>query len=425
MRFYIYTLGCKVNTYESEIMKEALLRSGFEESFENKNVDICIINSCTVTNTADHKTLKTIRQAIHYNEKAIIVVVGCLTQVNAHLLDDIEGISIILGNRYKSKIDEYIREFQKNRKKIIQIENLDKAEFECMKLDNFDKTRAFLKIQDGCNNFCSYCVIPYTRGNVRSKKREDILKEVQDLVKEGHHEIVLTGIHTGNYGAEFENYHFSDLLKELVCIKGLKRLRISSIEITELDEEFLKVLKESPILVDHMHIPLQSGSDTILKNMNRKYDTAYFMEKIDQIRAIRPNISITTDVIVGFPKESEKEFLETISTIEKIQFTKLHVFPYSKRIGTKASLMDGQIDEKIKHERVKRLLALSKKLEIAYMEKFIGKEVDFLKEVHKENAVIGHSGNYLLIKININLKEWKDKKTVMIKKVEYPYVIGE
>ncbi len=425
MRFYIYTLGCKVNSYESEIMKEALLRNGFEESLQNKDVDICIINSCTVTNTADHKTLKMIRQAIHYNPNAIIVVVGCLTQVNVHLLDSIEEISIILGNRYKSKIDTYIQEFQKNHKKIVHIESLDKVEFECMKLNNFDKTRAFLKIQDGCNNFCSYCIIPYTRGNVRSKKREDILEEVKGLIQEGHHEIVLTGIHTGNYGAEFENYHFSDLLKELVGIEGLERLRISSIEITELNDAFLSVLKESPVLVDHMHIPLQSGSDEVLKNMNRKYDTKYFIEKIEQIRKIRPNISISTDVIVGFPNEGEKEFLETISTIEKIGFTKLHVFPYSKRMGTKASLMEGQVDEKIKHERVKILLDLSKKLEIAYMEQFIGKKVDFLEEVRKENTIIGHSGNYLLIKINKDLKEWKDQKMVMIKKVEYPYVIGE
>ena len=331
----------------------------------------------------------------------------------------------ILGNRYKSKIDTYIQEFQKNHKKIVHIEPLDKVEFECMKLNNFDKTRAFLKIQDGCNNFCSYCIIPYTRGNVRSKKREDILEEVKGLIQEGHHEIVLTGIHTGNYGAEFENYHFSDLLKELVGIEGLERLRISSIEITELNDSFLSVLKESPVLVDHMHIPLQSGSDEVLKNMNRKYDTKYFIEKIEQIRKIRPNISISTDVIVGFPNEGEKEFLETISTIEKIGFTKLHVFPYSKRMGTKASLMEGQVDEKIKHERVKILLDLSKKLEIAYMEQFIGKKVDFLEEVRKENTIIGHSGNYLLIKINKDLKEWKDQKMVMIKKVEYPYVIGE
>ncbi len=205
----------------------------------------------------------------------------------------------------------------------------------------------------------------------------------------------------------------------------MERLRISSIEITELNDAFLSVLKESPVLVDHMHIPLQSGSDEVLKNMNRKYDTKYFIEKIEQIRKIRPNISISTDVIVGFPNEGEKEFLETISTIEKIGFTKLHVFPYSKRMGTKASLMEGQVDEKIKHERVKILLDLSKKLEIAYMEQFIGKKVDFLEEVRKENTIIGHSGNYLLIKINKDLKEWKDQKMVMIKKVEYPYVIGE
>ena len=239
--------------------------------------------------------------------------------------------------------------------------------FEPMMLNNFNKTRAFVKIQDGCNNFCSYCIIPYTRGNVRSKDKQRVLKEIQLLVDEGHKEVVLTGIHTGNYGAEFADYKFADLLKDIVKIDKLERLRISSIEITEINDDVMEVIKENNILVDHMHIPLQSGSDAVLKRMNRKYDKEYFINKIKKLRKIRPNISITTDVIVGFPGETKEEFEETIETIKKIEFTKLHVFPYSKREGTKAAIMDGQVDENIKKKRVKILLQLSKELEYNYM----------------------------------------------------------
>lgn len=423
MKFKIYTLGCKVNTYESNVMKDILINKGYLEVPFNEPADIVIINTCTVTNTADSKSLKVIRQAKRNNPYAIIIACGCLIQNKKKLLDS-GDIDIIIGNINKSKIDKYIDEYLNNKNKIIDIKDIMNTKFEHMILNNFNRTRAFVKIQDGCNNFCSYCIIPYTRGNVRSKDKENVLEEIIQLVNQGHKEIVLTGIHTGHYGEEFSNYHFSDLLKDIVKIEGLERLRISSIEITEINEEVMKVIKNNKILVDHMHIPLQSGSNETLKRMNRKYDKKYFIEKIESLRNIRPDISITTDVIVGMPSETDEEFQETIETIKKIKFSKIHVFPYSKRNGTKAASMDNQIDEKIKKQRVNILLELSKKLEIEYMNKFMNKEVTFIPEMVKGNFIIGHTGNFLNIKcLGTNDKLNKDIK-VKIEKIEYPYCIG-
>ena len=424
MKFYIYTLGCKVNSYESRIMTEDLINAGYvEEKDNNIPADIYIINTCSVTNTADSKSLKLIRQAIKKNKDAIIVVCGCLAQAKPETVN-IEGVGIVIGNKNKSKVSEYINEYVKNKNKKTDIYDLSNVEFETMKLNNFDKTRAFIKIQDGCNNFCAYCIIPYTRGSVRSKPREDILNEIDHLTLNGHKEIVLTGIHTGNYGSEFDNYDFADLLNEIVKIKKLSRIRISSIEITELNDRVLEIIKNNNVLVDHLHIPLQSGSDEILKLMNRKYDTKYFIEKINKIRKIRPDISITTDVIVGFPNETDKNFNETIETIKKVDFSKLHVFPYSKREGTKAATMEGQIKEEVKKQRVMELLKLSKELENKYMNKFIGKTLTFIPEVYKDGYLIGHTGNYLLIKLKGCEELLHKEVSVKLMENQYPYIIS-
>ena len=424
MKFQIYTLGCKVNTYESNVMRDALLNKGYFEVGLKEKADITIINTCTVTNTADSKSMKVIRQAIRRNENAIIVVCGCLVQNKKEEVSKIDGVDIVIGNINKSKIVDYIEKYIEEKKQEVDVRNIMDTNFEPMMLNNFNKTRAFVKIQDGCNNFCSYCIIPYTRGNVRSKDKQSVLKEIQLLVDEGHKEVVLTGIHTGNYGAEFADYKFADLLKDIVKIDKLERLRISSIEITEINDDVMEVIKENNILVDHMHIPLQSGSDAVLKRMNRKYDKEYFINKIKKLRKIRPNISITTDVIVGFPGETKGEFEETIETIKKIEFTKLHVFPYSKREGTKAAVMDGQVDENIKKKRVKILLQLSKELEYNYMEKFIGKKVIFIPEMAKEDYIIGHTGNFLNVKYNGNKNDLNKDIEVKINNIEYPYCIG-
>lgn len=423
MRFYIYTLGCKVNTYESNVIKDKLINNGYIESDE-KGADIYIINTCTVTNTSDNKSLKVIRRVLKNNPSAIVVAVGCMTQVNYELLKDL-NVSIVLGNSGKSKIVDYIEEYKKDRKPIIKVDNIMDKPFEDMCLNNFNKTRAFVKIEDGCENYCSYCIIPFARGKVRSKEPNIVIKEIKNLVECGHKEIVLTGIHTGHYGGDLKNYSFSKLLKDIEKIDGLKRLRISSIEITELDDEFMEVLNNSKILVDHMHIPIQSGSNEILKLMNRKYNKQYFMEKIEKIRSIRPNISITTDIIVGFPGETEDMFKETIETVKTIKFSKIHVFPFSLRRGTKAEELPDHIDETIKKKRVKELMNLSKELEIEYFNKFVGEEIEFLPEMYKEGYIVGHTGNYLSIKCKGTIKDLNILKKVKVVSVEYPYCIGE
>lgn len=420
MKVNIYTLGCKVNFYESNLMKEKLIDAGYTYT-DMDDSDIVIINTCSVTNTADNKSLKAARHAAGLGKN--VIVVGCSSQNKEEAYEKIDGVNVILGNKGKSDIVSYIQKYFDKNERIIGVSDIQKVPFEEMKVNNFDKTRAFVKIQDGCNNYCSYCIIPYLRGDVRSKKSDDVINEVKSLIESGHKEIVLTGIHTGHYGSDI-NESFAGLLKKLVKIDGLLRLRISSVEITELNDEFLDVLKNSQVLVDHIHIPLQSGSNTVLKRMNRKYDKDYFINKIDTIRSIRPDISITTDLIVGFPGETEDEFNETIDTLNKIKFSKIHVFPYSRRKGTPADLMDNQIDEKVKKERVSKVINLSKELEQDYFSKFIGKELVFIPEVYKNGYLIGHTGNYILVRALGDEKLLKQDINVKLEKLEYPYVLG-
>lgn len=420
MKVNIYTLGCKVNFYESNLMKEKLIDAGYTYT-DMDDSDIVIINTCSVTNTADNKSLKAARHAAGLGKN--VIVVGCSSQNKEEAYEKIDGVNVILGNKGKSDIVSYIQKYFDKNERIIGVSDIQKVPFEEMKVNNFDKTRAFVKIQDGCNNYCSYCIIPYLRGDVRSKKSDDVINEVKSLIESGHKEIVLTGIHTGHYGSDI-NESFAGLLKKLVKIDGLLRLRISSVEITELNDEFLDVLKNSQVLVDHIHIPLQSGSNTVLKRMNRKYDKDYFINKIDTIRSIRPDISITTDLIVGFPCETEDEFNETIDTLNKIKFSKIHVFPYSRRKGTPADLMDNQIDEKVKKERVSKIINLSKELEQDYFSKFIGKELVFIPEVYKNGYLIGHTGNYILVRALGDEKLLKQDINVKLEKLEYPYVLG-
>ena len=422
MKFYIYNLGCKVNSYESNIMMEDLERCGFVKGTETDS-DIYIINTCTVTNTSDNKSMKTIRKVLRLYPDKIVVACGCMTQVNSLYLKNL-NVSIIIGNHGKSKITEYINKYLKDKKQIIDITDFKDNKFEDMCLNNFDKTRAFVKIEDGCENFCSYCIIPYARGKVRSKDPKLVIEEVKNLISEGHKEVVLTGIHTGHYGSDI-NYKFSNLLKDLVKIKGLERLRISSIEITEITDDVLDVLKENSNLVSHMHIPLQSGSNEILKLMNRKYDKEYFIEKINKIRSIRPDISITTDVIVGFPSETEELFNETIETINKIKFSKIHVFPFSLRKGTKAEEIPNHVDDVTKKKRVKELVELSYSLENSYMNKFINKNVLLLPEIYKDGYLVGHTDNYLKVKASGNKDLLNKIIEVEILENDYPYLLGK
>ena len=415
MTYKIVTLGCKVNEYESEVMESLLENHGFIKS---DNPDVCVVNTCTVTNTADSKSRKIIRSLRRKFPKAILVVAGCMIQNKKDKLDI--DADIIIGNSHKSEIVNYIKEY--NDKKINVVEDMDQAIFEDMSLNNFDLTRAYIKIEDGCDNYCSYCIIPYVRGHVRSKAHEKVINEAKALIKSGHKEIVLTGIHTGHY--HDGNYSFADLLKDLVKLDGLKRLRISSIEITEINNEVMKVIQNSNVLVNHMHIPLQSGSDEILKQMNRKYDKKYFIDKIQKLKQIKPDMNVTTDVIVGFPGESDEQFEESVQTIKAVGFTKLHVFPYSDREGTKASFMSNKINGIVKKMRVKQLLELSKTLEVNYMNKHLGKEVVFIPEVYEDGYLIGHTSNYLLIKAKGDKNLLTKEVIVKISKVEYPYLIS-
>ena len=388
-------LGCKVNAYEVEYVLSLFKNHGYLVT--NGIADIYIVNTCSVTNQSDAKSRKEINRIIRENKDAIIVVMGCM--IEAHKDYDNDHVSIIIGNKDKSKVLELVEEYIKthNKKKILY-KDFDDS-FEDMFIENMEShTRAFVKIQDGCENFCTYCIIPYTRGRQRSKKPDIVLKEINTLVKNGYKEVVLTGIHTGHYGSDLETT-FPELLKEIVGIKGLKRLRISSIEITELNDDFLSVLKENPIIVSHLHIPLQAGSDDVLKKMNRKYLTSYYQDKIKTIRSIRPDISITTDIIVGFPEETDENFQETLDFARKMEFAKIHVFPFSLREGTKAEELK-EVPSNIKKERVKKLIQLSEELEIKYLEKFIGKNVEVLVEKCENNLSIGHTGNYLRVLIN-------------------------
>lgn len=396
MTFNIITLGCKVNAYESEIMKELLLNAGYKE--EKENPEVVIINTCSVTNMADSKSRKMVRRYKRENPNTILVVCGCSTQNKKEEYEQMD-IDILLGNKDKSKIVTLINNFKNNHEKYIKFYDDRDLDFEDMTVKEFTShARAFVKIQDGCNNFCSYCVIPYVRGNIRSKNFNKALEEIKTLVKNNHKEIVLTGIHTGSYGAGL-NYDLSDLLHEMNKIEGLERIRISSIEVTELNDKFLNELKENKKICNHMHIPLQAGSDEILKKMNRKYDLKYFFEKINKIREIRPDISITTDVIVGHPYETEELFLKTIETCQKIKFAKIHVFPYSKRDGTASSRMSNQVSDVDKKIRSHKLIEISNELEKEYAKKFIGKKLDVLIEENCGEKSIGHTSNYLRLEI--------------------------
>ena len=402
MKFNIITLGCKVNSYESNFMKEALVKNGFSFCNLNEKCDILILNTCTVTDTSDKKSLKEVRRLKRENPNAILVVCGCSVQNDKTKYDNLD-INILMGNINKSNIVSIIEKYLDDKTPVEYVAKTRDLPFENMEVDISDHTRAYIKIEDGCDNFCSYCIIPFVRGKKRSKDFSLVLREVQHLANNGYKEIVLTGIDTGGYESNGKN--LTDLIHEMSKINGIERIRQSSIEITQINEKFINELKNNKKICDHIHIPLQSGSDSILKLMNRKYDLKYFFDKIDMIRSVRPDISITTDVIVGFPGETEEMFLETMETCKKINFSKIHAFPYSERKGTKASMMDGKVPESVKHERVKKLLELSDSLEKSYYDKFKGKKLDVLIEEVNEFGSKGHTSNYLMVHTNEKLQK--------------------
>ncbi len=401
MKFKIVTLGCKVNAYESEIIKEKFLENNY--ILDENNPNIIIVNTCSVTNMADNKSKKLIRREKKNHPQAILVACGCMSQNHQNDLDDL-GINILIGNKDKSKIVFLVENYLNEKHNIKNFYDMQEIEFENMQVNKFtSQTRAFLKIQDGCNNYCSYCVIPYLRGVARCKNFQKALAEAKALVKSGHKEIVLTGIHTGSYYDS--NHDLTDLVMELAKINGLERIRISSIEIVEITDKFLEMLKNTPKVCNHLHIPLQSGSDEVLKTMNRRYNTQKFVKIVKKIREVRPDISLTTDLIVGFPGETEQNFQESYELCQKLEFSKIHVFPYSKRDKTKAAEMSKQIDETIKKQRAHQMLELSNQLEEKYYQKFINQKLTVLIEKVYDDYSIGHTSNYIPVTINEKLKE--------------------
>lgn len=398
MTVAVYTLGCKVNLYESELIISLLKENNYTLVDFNEKADIYIINTCSVTNESDRKDRKIINEARRKNKEAIIVVTGCYSQINPETIN----ADIILGNKDKSKIIDLLEDYIKNKKQIKQIYDLTKVEFEKMNINKFENhTRAFVKVQDGCNAFCSYCIIPYARGRIRSKDLNETIEEVTNLVNNGYKEIVLTGIHTGRYGID-KNTNLYELLKKLVQIPKIFRIRLSSIEINEITDEIIELIKTNDIMAKHLHIPLQSGSDKILTLMNRRYDINYFVKKIETIRKEIPDISITTDLIVGFPNETEEDFKDTIKLLNEIKFTKIHTFPYSKRKNTKAASMPNQIDGMIKKKRVHEVLDISNKYELEFYKSKLNKEYEVVKEDRKNGECIGYTSNYIPVILEKN-----------------------
>lgn len=394
MKICIHTLGCKVNTYESECIEEEFVSHGYEVTHDNTLADIIVINTCTVTNQADSKSRKIIRQARRDNESAIIVVCGCSSQQHKDAIFEL-GANIILGTDGKAKIYSLVEEYKINKEPISLFNDVRKVDFEDMTISKMDgRTRGFVKIQDGCNNFCSYCIIPFMRGRTRSKSFYEAVDEINNLANNGYQEIVLTGIHTGAYGEDIGK-DLTDLIKEISKNDNLKRIRISSIEITQLDEKFMEEFKTNKKICSHLHVPVQCPDDEILKLMNRKYTLDEFKAKINELRNARSDVNITTDLIVGFPGETDEIFNNMLDECVNIGFSKIHTFPYSLRNGTKASTMK-QVNDTVKKDRTSKMLRLSDMLESKYYQSYLDSTI----EVLVETGNFGLTSNYIKVRLD-------------------------
>ncbi|GAC42981.1 tRNA (N(6)-L-threonylcarbamoyladenosine(37)-C(2))-methylthiotransferase MtaB [Paenibacillus popilliae] len=399
-----YTLGCKVNFYDTEAIWQLFKQEGYEQVDFEATADVYLINTCTVTNTGDKKSRQMIRRAVRRNPDAIIAVTGCYAQTSPAEILDIPGVDLVIGTQDRDKLMDYIVQLQAERQPINAVRNIMKTRaFEELDVPDFaERTRAFLKIQEGCNNFCTFCIIPWSRGLSRSRDPQSVLNQARQLVAAGYKEIVLTGIHTGGYGDDLESYELTDLLWALDRIDGLERVRISSIEASQIDDRMIDVLSRSSKMCRHLHIPLQAGNNEVLKRMRRKYTVEEFGDKITRIRDAMPNVAITTDVIVGFPGETDEQFREGYEFMKRVGFSEMHVFPYSKRTGTPAARMEDQVDEEVKHARVHDLIDLSEQMQLAYAEQFVGQVLDVIPERDHKGApgtgqVLGYSDNYLQI----------------------------
>jgi threonylcarbamoyladenosine tRNA methylthiotransferase MtaB len=428
MKVSYYSLGCKVNEYESISIINEFIDKGFELVKFSEEADVYIINTCTVTHVSDSKSRKIIRQATRHSNDKVVAVMGCFSQLNPEVVQGIPGVDVILGTGNRHLLFDLVNDALINKNKHYQIKEINKEKvYEEIKVNRFENhTRGFIKIQDGCDNFCSYCAIPYARGRVRSRKAEDVIKEVQDLTNKGMKEIVLTGINTGAYGKDFNDYKLADLLAEIVnSTPNLGRVRISSIEVTEISDKLLKVVKENERhFCMHFHIPLQGGTNEILKMMNRKYDLNYYKGKVEQIKNMFAGVNITTDYLVGFPGETDELFQKGKEFIDSMDFGEMHIFPYSKRPHTLAINFDNHIDEITKKYRMNELLNLNREKALKYRNKFVGEVLEIIVEKNSNNIAYGHSSNYLEVEFSSS-KENNEFSKVMINEVNYPISIGK
>ncbi|MEK3991248.1 MULTISPECIES: tRNA (N(6)-L-threonylcarbamoyladenosine(37)-C(2))-methylthiotransferase MtaB [Robertmurraya] len=426
-----HTLGCKVNHYETEAIWQLFQEQGYERVDYESTSDVYVINTCTVTNTGDKKSRQVIRRAIRKNPDAVICVTGCYAQTSPAEIMAIPGVDIVVGTQDRVKMLEYIERFKEERQPINAVGNIMKNRvYEELDVPAFtDRTRASLKIQEGCNNFCTFCIIPWARGLMRSRDPKEVIRQAQQLVDAGYKEIVLTGIHTGGYGEDMKDYNLAMLLKDIEKeVIGLERLRISSIEASQITDEVIQVMNDSKVIVRHLHIPLQSGSNTVLKRMRRKYTMEFFGERLNRLKEALPGLAVTSDVIVGFPGESEEEFLETYHFIKDHKFSELHVFPYSKRTGTPAARMDDQVDEEVKNERVHRLISLSDQLAKEYASQFEGEVLEVIPEERSKNGegmYEGYTDNYLKVIFKGTEDMIGQIVKVKITKAGYPYNEGQ
>lgn len=399
-----HTLGCKVNHYETEALWQLFKKEGYQQVDFEQASDVYVINTCTVTNTGDKKSRQVIRRAIKRNPEAVIAVTGCYAQTSPGEVAAIPGVDIVIGTQDRENITSYVEQYKNERQPINAVRNIMKArEYEELDVPDFtDRTRASLKIQEGCNNFCTFCIIPWARGLMRSRKPESVIAQARKLVEAGYQEIVLTGIHTGGYGEDLEDYSLAKLLLDLDKVENLKRIRISSIESSQITDDVIQVLNHSDKMCRHLHIPLQAGDNEVLKGMRRKYTVEEFRNKIYRVREALPGVAITSDVIVGFPGETEEQFMNGYRLIEQLKFAELHVFPYSKRTGTPAARMENQVPEEEKNDRVHRLIQLSERLQLEYAQQFVGDVLEVIperpyKEAPDSGLYMGYSDNYLQV----------------------------
>lgn len=393
------TLGCKVNQYDTDAVKGLFLQKKYEVVDFEAKADIYVINTCSVTAMGEKKSRQLIRKAKRQNEEAYIIVMGCYAQLAPEVISAIEGVNLVVGTNDRHRIVELVEGLESTEKQINAVRNImEESNFEEMPLfgEAIDKARAYIKIQEGCNNYCSFCIIPYTRGKLKSRKIEEIIKEAKRLTDYGYKEIILTGIHLGNYGIELkEKPNLADVVEALLENRDLQRIRLGSIESVEVSPRLIELMKTNKRLCSHFHLPLQAGSDKILKAMNRYYDLSEFKELVKHLRAEIPHLSLTTDVIVGFPGEDDEAFADTVATIKELGFTHIHVFPYSKREGTPAATMDNQVPEAVKKTRVAVLNQLSQEGFKHYASQWLNQVVELLIESEDESYYYGYTEEYI------------------------------